>query len=256
MSQRNPMNERYTSDERSGKTRKSAASAKPTSKAASSVHVSSGKQTEKPKGLFARARNDAGKDAGAKASEKAKKRAAQEERFAYHDPDNEEYKKWRRIWWICIAGAIALTALSMYLLNAVGSQAGIVTLIGGYILLGASLFIDIKKVRKIRDQSYAAARGDRSKQATKTRKQQKAELKAREAQMVAEAEAKEAEREAKRAAKGAKRSKVLEAATKKVAAASAGSANAGSANAGSAGASSANAGSADGDAAENNAKEA
>ena len=209
MSQRNPMNERYTSEERSGKTRKSAASAKPTSKAASSVRVSSGKTTEKPKGLFARAKTEANKDAGTKASEKAKKRAAQEERFSYHDPDNEEYKKWRRIWWICIAGAIALTALSMYLLNAVGSQAGIVTLVGGYILLAASLFIDIKKVRKIRDQNYADTRVNRSKEATRTRKQQKAEMKAREAEMVAEAEAKEAAKEAKRAAKAAKRGKAV-----------------------------------------------
>ena len=197
MSQRNPMNERYTGEERSGKTRKSAASAKPTSKAASSVRVQSNKSTEKPKGLFSRARNDANKDAGARAKEKAQKRSAQEERFAYHDPDNEEYKKWRRIWWICIAGAIALTALSMYLLNAVGSQAGIATLIGGYILLGFSIFIDIKKVRKIRDQSYAAQRLDRSKEATKTRKQQKVERKQREAEMVAEAEAKEAARQEK-----------------------------------------------------------
>ena len=39
MSQRNPMNERYQSDKRQGTTRKSAASAKPKSKAASSVTV-------------------------------------------------------------------------------------------------------------------------------------------------------------------------------------------------------------------------
>ena len=201
MSQRNPMNERYTGEERAGKTRKSAASAKPTSKAASSVRVQSSKPAEKPKGFFSRARNEAGKDAGTRAKEKAQKQSAREERFAYHDPDSDEYKKWRRIWWICIGGAIALTALSMYLLNSVGSQAGIATLIGGYILLGASIFIDIKKVRKIRDQHHAQTRLNRSKEATKTRKQQKAERKQREAEMVAEAEAKEAAKQAKRGAK-------------------------------------------------------
>ena len=45
MSQRNPMNERYTSEERTGVTRKSAASAKPKSKAAASVTVKSAKKT-------------------------------------------------------------------------------------------------------------------------------------------------------------------------------------------------------------------
>lgn len=45
MSQRNPMNERYTSEERTGTTRKSAASAKPKAKAAASVTVKSAKKT-------------------------------------------------------------------------------------------------------------------------------------------------------------------------------------------------------------------
>ena len=50
MSQRNPMNERYTSDQKRGATRKSAASAKPVSKAASSVRTTSAKPEKK--GLF------------------------------------------------------------------------------------------------------------------------------------------------------------------------------------------------------------
>ena len=41
MSQRNPMNERYTAEDRTGKTRKSAASAKPKAKAAASVRIES-----------------------------------------------------------------------------------------------------------------------------------------------------------------------------------------------------------------------
>ena len=41
MTQRNPMNERYQSEDRKGATRKSAASAKPVSKAASSVRIES-----------------------------------------------------------------------------------------------------------------------------------------------------------------------------------------------------------------------
>ena len=44
MSTRNPMNERYQSEERRGVTKKSAASAKPKTKAAASVYI---KPTEK-----------------------------------------------------------------------------------------------------------------------------------------------------------------------------------------------------------------
>ena len=49
MTQRNPMNERYQSEDRKGATRKSAASAKPVSKAASSVRIQSTKKTPQQK---------------------------------------------------------------------------------------------------------------------------------------------------------------------------------------------------------------
>ena len=49
MTQRNPMNERYQSEDRKGATRKSAASAKPVSKAASSVRIESTKKTPQQK---------------------------------------------------------------------------------------------------------------------------------------------------------------------------------------------------------------
>lgn len=50
MSQRNPMNERYTADKKAGVTRKSAASAKPVSKAGASVRTAPAKPEKK--GLF------------------------------------------------------------------------------------------------------------------------------------------------------------------------------------------------------------
>ena len=52
MTQRNPMNERYTGDHKGGTTRKSAASAKPVTQAAASVRTES-KQPEK-KGCFSK----------------------------------------------------------------------------------------------------------------------------------------------------------------------------------------------------------
>ena len=68
MSQRNPMNERYTSDQKHGATRKSAASAKPVSKAASSVRTTSSKPEKK--GLFGGSKKQ--EPAPAKAPKKTK----------------------------------------------------------------------------------------------------------------------------------------------------------------------------------------
>ena len=49
MSQRNPMNDRYQTDEHRGQTRKSAASAKPKTKAASSVRMQPTVKTKQQK---------------------------------------------------------------------------------------------------------------------------------------------------------------------------------------------------------------
>ena len=89
MSQRNPMNERYQSEDHQGKTRKSAASAKPKSKAAASVVVQTSSKTPQQK----------------KADAKAARRKAQDEQRAldrkYYTPDTKEYKRLRRLWWAC-----------------------------------------------------------------------------------------------------------------------------------------------------------
>ena len=49
MSQRNPMNDRYTTDEHQGKTRKSAAAMKPKTKAAASVRMQPTVKTKQQK---------------------------------------------------------------------------------------------------------------------------------------------------------------------------------------------------------------
>ena len=49
MSQRNPMNERYTNDKRANVSRKSAASAKPKTKAAASVTITGSSKPAKDK---------------------------------------------------------------------------------------------------------------------------------------------------------------------------------------------------------------
>lgn len=190
MSQRNPMNERYqNADEHKGKTRRSAASAKPATKAASSVRIEGAKKPEKT-GLFGQKKRP---------QESAESRAAsREERARYYDPATPEYKKWRRYWWVSIAAALILTILSFALqmwLPADLVWVSYVLLGLGYALLIVSIAIDVVKVRKIRKNYAANAAGSRSKEATRQRKAAKAAAKKAEEERV--------EREALDAAKRA-----------------------------------------------------
>jgi hypothetical protein len=213
MSQRNPLNERYQQRE-GGKTRKSAASAKPATKAASTVYIAD--PNAKPKKSFldrfkkqeepvkmsksqqkkaAEAADQQGKKKGKwtlndmEGSEKMEsteglseetKKAA---RKKYLNPGTKEYKRWRTIWWIVIAcGVISLIppvlAPQYFVDNATMSMVffGL-----GYAFLIAAVAIDAIKIRPLRK----AARGgsikeDRSKEATAARKQAKKEAIAKE----------------------------------------------------------------------------
>ena len=213
MSQRNPLNERYQQRE-GGKTRKSAASAKPATKAASTVYIAD--PNAKPKKSFldrfkkqkepvkmsksqqkkaAEAADQQGKKKGKWTlndmegsermesteglSEETKKAARQK----YLNPGTKEYKKWRTIWWIVIVcGIISLIppvlAPQYFVDNATMSMVffGL-----GYAFLIAAVAVDAIKIRPLRK----AARGgsikeDRSKEATAARKQAKKEALAKE----------------------------------------------------------------------------
>ncbi len=186
MTQRNPMNERYqnTNDKKTGKTRRSAASAKPATKAASSVRIEGGKEP-KPRGRFAKAQ----RQAQAPRSKQPVDRNFQ--------PDTDEFRKWRRIWWVFIIIALALTSLSFFAAGWFPTRTPMyVMLAGGYAALIVAVVIDVVKVRKIRNAE--AAKRASSKMSKKERK----------AQEEREARAK-AEEEAKRAAKAEKKSRGL-----------------------------------------------
>ena len=92
MSQRNPMNERYTTDKPHGSTRKSAASAKPVSKAAASVRTAPAKPEKK--GLFggSKKQQPAPKEAPKKAK-KAQASAPKKEEAASAPLSKEEKKE-------------------------------------------------------------------------------------------------------------------------------------------------------------------
>lgn len=138
MSQRNPMNDRYMQDDHQGKTRKSAASAKPATKAAASVTIKSAKKDPKQR--------------------KAEEKAARKERLEkqkeldrkYYTPDTERYKKLRRLWWACLIGAAAVTALSFALSGKIPVEFSMVLLVIAYALIIAAFYIDLSKIKKER----------------------------------------------------------------------------------------------------------
>lgn len=128
MTQRNPMNERYQSEDRKGATRKSAASAKPVSKAASSVRIESTKKTPQQK----------------KAERKQQRAKDAERDRQFYNPPTAEYKRLRKIWWVCLILAIILTVVS-FAGNNLGMPAPImyVTLALAYVFIIAALYIDM-----------------------------------------------------------------------------------------------------------------
>ncbi|WP_314010808.1 hypothetical protein [Cryptobacterium curtum] len=192
MTQRNPMNERYQSDDRTGKTRKSAASAKPVSKAGASVRVASGKKQAASRGFLSRL--SGGGNAAA-----SKKQQEREARARYYNPDTPEYHRWRRYWWISIVLALSLTALSFVVQIAIpdSAVASYVLLGVGYALLIFAIWVDMGKVHKIRRAYADRMMAGRSKAATRARKAEKAatQKEAAEARKLGEAEA--AKRDAK-----------------------------------------------------------
>ncbi len=137
MSQRNPMNDRYTTEDRKGVARKSAASAKPKTKAAASVTI---KETKTPQE----------KKAAAKA---ARKKEQDEQRHLdrmYYKPDTVRYRHLRQLWWLCLGCAVVVVAI-MFLARAyLATQAFTVLLILAYVFIIAAFYIDFSKIRKER----------------------------------------------------------------------------------------------------------
>lgn len=138
MSQRNPMNERYSVDKHQGKTRKSAASAKPKKMVAGTVTTSSPKKTAKEK----------------KAEQKQARREEQERQREidrkYYKPDTERYKKLKRIWWASLIGAVVCVCLSWLLREVQPEWIAMVALFLAYGLIIFAFYIDFSKIRKER----------------------------------------------------------------------------------------------------------
>ena len=158
------MNERYQTDKHQGTTRKSAASAKPKSKAAASVTYSSPKKDPKAR------------KAELKAQRKADSERQREIDRKYSKPDTERYKKLRRLFWAAMIGAIVCVAASWLLRPVEPGWLAITALVIAYVLIIIAFYIDFSKIRKER-RAYQTRM--LAKEVEEQKEQQKAERAAR-----------------------------------------------------------------------------
>lgn len=185
MTQRNPQNDRYNnSDEkRTGKTRKSSASAKPKAQRAATVREPAPK-TKKQKKEEARERE----------RKAAQKSNALQARFE----ETDEYKRLRRAWWICLGGAIACTVGSFALQSWTDlSRLAMSLMIIAYVLIIIAFWIDLGKIRKARKLFNATLSNDKSKEARKEQKKMRAEMREQEKAAAEKKEEEAAEESAK-----------------------------------------------------------
>lgn len=188
MTQRNPMNERYTDENRSGKTRKSSASAKPKAERAATVREPSPKTKQQKK---------------AERKERERKEAEKANVLAGRYEQTEGYKHLRRVWWACLGGAIALTAVSFFLTNKEGMQSiSMATMVLAYVLIIVAFWVDLGKIRKERKIYNASIANSNSKEARREQKRLKAEQREMEKEAAEKFETAKAEEEAKKAQGG------------------------------------------------------
>ena len=174
------MNARYTSDEHSGVTRKSAAKAKPKMQAASTVTITeTDKKTPKEKKAARRA-------------EEAKARQKEAELNAkYARPNTPEYKKWRKFWWIGIGSAIALVLISWLTRSIEPYWISLIILGVAYVAIIFAFWVDLVKIRKITrkyaKEMYEKDEAEKKKKYKGLSKKQIAEIEAEEARKQKEA---------------------------------------------------------------------
>jgi hypothetical protein len=219
MAQRNPMNQRYQGDGPGGQTRKSAASAKPVTQAASSVHIKKAPQTDSEKRAARKAREKEMERKSIERARRAAERAKAEASAGETDkqvtppapekprgllgkllapapnmPSTEEYRKWKRVYWMLMVIGIVAVALSfggIQVLNS-ASTTWMVALGVAYVAIIAAFIVDFKKVKPLIKEHQRQGVGNR------TPKQMKHELEAKERAASIEA-ARKAARDAKRA---------------------------------------------------------
>lgn len=178
MSQRNPMNERYTTEHKGGSTRKSAASAKPVTKAASSVRTAPtkpakkgffSKKTEDPQAAKRAAKQEKKAEAAQEAKQSQTKEEIKEERKSDRAerraiqrfvPDTPEFKaanKKRMIYSaIGLGGMLIAIVLSLVVPQQPFLSIGIMVV--AWVFFFISVRIDSNQLRPMRERGYMAAK--------------------------------------------------------------------------------------------------
>ena len=174
MTQRNPMNERYTGEHKGGSTRKSAASAKPVSKAASSVRMAPTKPEKK--GFFAK-RTSEEKQAHKEERKQEREEAAVErktgrararaiQRFVPDTPQFKELNRKRIIFSaIGLVGMVIAILLSLFMSQ--NQIVPIVVMIIAWIFFFISVRIDTRQLRPLRAEAYERAERKAAKKSKK-----------------------------------------------------------------------------------------
>lgn len=169
MTQRNFQNERNTNKKPKGVARKSASSAKLTSKAGSSVYVRS-KDSDKKRDKRSSGSAKADKKVEAKASDSAERLRRREKAMVSMMRDLPEYKHYRRIWWVFMAIAVVGVLVSWIPNALVGNgiissdyseTARVVAGVGfvvAILALVVAFYIDLGKIRKLQKQQENKAR--------------------------------------------------------------------------------------------------
>ena len=152
MSRRSPTNARYQKyTEPKGRTRKSAAAAKP-------VRMGGGGSTSSK----------------SKSKSKSKtKPSAAASRGKYAEPDTPEYKYWRKIWWISLLAGMAFVSTSLvlqYVFHAKGAlqMAGVICMVASYGALIVAFWVDYRKLKPMRQGVIASADAEKSKKSSKS----------------------------------------------------------------------------------------
>ena len=85
------------------------------------------------------------------------------------NPPTEEFRKWRRIWWALIIGASVLTLGSLALRKWLGQELTANIVLGlGYGGIFVALYVDMTKLRRLRNEWMASRRDPKSAKAAKS----------------------------------------------------------------------------------------
>ena len=156
------MNDRYQDEGPKGTTRKSAASAKPKSKAAASVHIQSSTKTPQER------------KAEQKARRKAERAKQNELDRKYYNPPTAEYKRLRRLWWVVLIAAVLMVALSWFARSWEPAWISYVTLGSSYVLIILAFYLDFSKIRKCRRKYQMEMESQNTKESRRAEKAKRA----------------------------------------------------------------------------------